>query len=129
MTKAEKRVKWLWGLGGIILLSLAFYGLYWLSAQPGELDAFARCLGERGAKFYGTFWCPFCQKQKTAFGKSQKLLPYVECSTSDGKGQLAVCKEKGITNYPTWEFADGAREVGVLNFERLREKTGCVLPK
>lgn len=88
----------------------------------------ANCLAEKGAKFYGAFWCGHCQNQKEMFGEAEKYLPYVECSTEDGKGQLDVCKEKNIVSYPTWEFSDGSREAGELSLEKLSEKTGCQLP-
>ena len=95
--------------------------------QPGELDDFARCLDEKGAIFYGAFWCPHCQDQKKAFGRSERLLPYVECSLPSGQGQTAVCQQAGIEGYPTWEFADGSRESGNLSLDFLASKTGCQL--
>ena len=97
------------------------------NAKPGALDGFATCLRNKGAVFYGAFWCPHCQKQKAMFGKSQKLLSYVECSTPDGKRQLPICQEKNITGYPTWEFTDGSRETGEVPLKTLSEKTGCEL--
>lgn len=97
------------------------------SQQPGELDALAQCLADKDALFYGTFWCPYCKNQKAMFGKSAKLLPYIECSTPDGKSQLSICSEQNITGYPTWEFSDGSRETGVITLEHLSEKTGCPL--
>lgn len=109
-------------IGGIFLLVKANSG-------PGKLDSFTQCLKDKGAVFYGAFWCPHCQNQKAIFGKSAKLLPYIECSTPNGQGQLAVCQEKQITGYPTWEFADGSRESGELSLGKLSEKTGCPLPK
>ena len=99
------------------------------TTEPGRYDSFAQCLADNGAVFYGAFWCSHCQNQKAAFGKSVKYLPYVECSTLDGKGQIPLCKEKGIEGYPTWEFADGSRESGEVSFAKLAEKTGCVLPQ
>lgn len=107
-------------VGGIVLLLR-------IDNQPGKLDAFAQCLKDKGAVFYGAFWCPHCQKQKVLFGSSEKLLPYVECSTADGKSQLPVCTDKKIEGYPTWEFADGSREHGEVSLETLSQKTGCVL--
>lgn len=97
--------------------------------KPGRYDSFAQCLTEKGAVFYGAFWCPHCQNQKAAFGKSARYLSYVECSTPDGRDQLALCAEKGIEGYPTWEFSDGSRESGEVTFARLAEKTGCPLPQ
>lgn len=104
----------------------------WWSAQnsePGKYDIFAQCLKDKGAIFYGAFWCPHCQSQKSVFGKSAKYLPYIECSTADGKGQLKVCTEKGIEGYPTWKFRDGAEEQGEVSPKILSEKTGCALPQ
>lgn len=96
--------------------------------EPGLYDTFATCLKDKGAVFYGTFWCPHCQDQKKLFGTSSKLLPYVECSTLDGSSQVQACKDKGITSYPTWEFTDGSRLNGKIPLTQLAEKTSCILP-
>jgi thiol-disulfide isomerase/thioredoxin len=111
----------------LVLGGITFYS-YRQDTAPGALDAFAACLVEKGATFYGTFWCPYCQSQKKLFGNSAKHLPYVECSTPNGKEQLPICTEKGIKGYPTWEYADGSRDGGKVTLERLAEKTGCALP-
>jgi len=113
---------------GLLIISLSAVLLIKLSSRPGELDQFAKCLKEKGAVFYGTFWCQHCQNQKALFGRSAKRLPYVECSTPDGRGQSAVCKDKNIESYPTWEFNDGSRLTGELSLTRLAEKTSCQLP-
>lgn len=107
-------------------------GVWWMVSYrsgPGTYDAFSQCLKDKGAVFYGAFWCPHCQNQKAMFGKSVKLLPYVECSTPDGRGQVPLCQEKEIKGYPTWEFADGSRETGEVSLTELAEKTGCLLPQ
>jgi thiol-disulfide isomerase/thioredoxin len=104
-------------------------------SQPGKLDTFAQCLGEKGAKFYGAFWCPHCQSQKALFGNSKDLLPYTECSTPDGNGQTQVCKDKGITSYPTWGFPMSSTTststeeflTGEQTLQKLADKTGCSL--
>lgn len=115
-------------IGGVVLaVLLVVGGTWWYQATPGEHDAFAQCLGERGAKFYGAYWCPHCQDQKALLGKSEKLLPYIECSTPNGQGQLQICTDAGIQGYPTWEFSDGERISGVVSLEALSEKTGCEL--
>lgn len=92
--------------------------------RPGEYDALANHLTESGAMFYGAFWCPHCNNQKQAFGRSAKLLPYTECSTPDGNGQTDVCIEMRIESYPTWILADGTRLSGVQTPEYLAEVTG-----
>ncbi len=117
-----------WSLVAVIALLLSV-ALVWWYRTPGRYDDFAACLKEKNAIFYGAFWCPHCRTQKSLFGKSAKRLPYVECSTADGRQQTAICKEKKIEGYPTWEFADGSRESGELPLRRLAEKTGCVLPQ
>ena len=115
---------------GIIVIA----GFVWLytndsgTAVPGKLDSFAKCLKDKGAIFYGAFWCPHCQKQKVMFGNSSTYLSYVECSTPDAKGQLPVCNEKKIENYPTWIFADGSKLTGEVPLATLAEKTSCTLP-
>ncbi len=117
-------------LMGFMIIAIAISGLvWWGESAPSNLDGFAACLKEKGATFYGAFWCPHCQNQKSLFGRSARLLPYVECSNPDGNGQNAVCNEKKIAGYPTWEYADGVRETGEISLARLSEKTGCILPQ
>jgi thiol-disulfide isomerase/thioredoxin len=96
---------------------------------PGKYDEFATCLKDKGAVFYGAFWCPHCQSQKKLFGTSQKLLPYVECSTPDGNAQVQACTDKNVTSYPTWVFADGSILKGEIPLQDLADKTACVLPQ
>ncbi|MFH0892101.1 MAG: hypothetical protein V1867_04965 [Candidatus Falkowbacteria bacterium] len=114
-------------LVGAFILAAVFY---LSAAAPPEEDpeALAACLKEQGAVFYGAFWCSHCQAQKKAFGGAADSLPYVECSTPDGQGRTDACREKNITAYPTWEFADGSRLSGELDMETLAKKTGCGLP-
>jgi len=100
---------------------------YYESAKPGQYDTFAQCLADNGVTFFGAFWCPHCKEQKELFGNSEASLPYVECSLPGGQAQNAECNEAGIQTYPTWEFADGERETGVLSLEMLAERSGCAL--
>jgi thiol-disulfide isomerase/thioredoxin len=124
-----KRSKIIWGFVGLAFLA----GLVWLvfiqPYQPDKYDDFASCISEKGAVFYGAFWCPHCQSQKAAFGRSERFLKYVECSTPDSQGQTKICADKGIKSYPTWEFADGSREYGEISMDILARKTGCILPQ
>ncbi|MDO8659572.1 MAG: thioredoxin domain-containing protein [Candidatus Parcubacteria bacterium] len=113
-----------------VLIIVSILLALWINweRQPGQLDGFAQCVKDSGATFYGAFWCSHCQNQKKMFGKSAKLLHYVECSTPDGQSQLEVCKNKDIKGYPTWEFSDGSRLDGEITLTQLAEKTGCQLP-
>ena len=120
----NKTIRYALFLGVIAVL----VGLFvWYKATPGQYDGLATCIKDSGAKFYGAFWCPHCQATKAMFGKSVKKLPYVECSTPDGKSQLQVCKDAGIDGYPTWVFPDGSRLSGEQSLETLAEKTMCTI--
>lgn len=100
------------------------------SAIPaGKYTEFAQCLGDKGAKFHGAFWCPHCAEQKALFGDAVEKLPYIECSTPDKKNQTQACIDAGITNYPTWIFADGSKLEGLVSLEKLAETTTCTLPE
>ena len=105
--------------------------IYFLNREkgPGPLDSLAQCIKDSGAIFYGAFWCPHCQAQKASFGSSEKLLPYIECSTPDGNSQVALCASKGIKGYPTWVYSDGSVETGEQTPAHLAEKTGCEMPQ
>jgi hypothetical protein len=118
-------------IGLLVLGTIATVLLRFNSAPsgPGKYDTFATCLKDKGAIFYGAFWCTHCQAEKKLFGTSAKLLPYVECSTADGQGQLQICKDKQITGYPTWIFADGTQLNGEIPLQQLADKTSCPLPQ
>ena len=118
----------------VVVVLVVASGIWYVASnkgavEPGKYDTFAVCLKDKGAVFYGAFWCPHCQNQKKLFGSSQSLLPYVECSTPDGKAMLQACKDKKVESYPTWEFADASRLTGEIPLSTLAEKTGCSLPQ
>ncbi len=97
------------------------------ASRVSKYDDFAQCLTDAGAKFYGAYWCPHCADQKALLDKSTKL-PYVECSTPDGKAQTQICIDEKIQGYPTWKFADGEVIDRVMQLSELSEKTSCALP-
>ncbi len=115
---------------------LAVAGIVWLivtPGKPGQYDSLAKCIKDKGAVFYGAFWCPHCQAQKARFGKSAQYLPYVECSTPDGQHQTQACTDKGITTYPTWYFPTSTPSgyevvTGEVELSALSEKLSCPLP-
>ncbi|KKU91744.1 MAG: hypothetical protein UY23_C0001G0350 [Candidatus Jorgensenbacteria bacterium GW2011_GWA1_48_11] len=120
-------------IGVLVLIVAAVVIVMAVSANrprtPGKLDAFAACLKTSGVVFYGAYWCSHCQNQKAMFGKSEDLLPYVECSNPSGTGQTAICTQKGIQGYPTWIFKDGSELTGEVPLDQLAQKTGCALPQ
>jgi thiol-disulfide isomerase/thioredoxin len=93
-------------IGVVIVLVAGAIGFgIFASNKTGKYDELAQCIKDQGAQFFGAFWCPHCQKEKAMFGSSKKYLPYVECSTPDGQGQMQVCTDNNISGYPTWTFA------------------------
>src|SRR3989338_7132596 len=98
------------------------------STDSRKYDGFASCLTEKGAMMYGAYWCPHCQDQKKMFGKSWEYVNYIECSLPNAQGQTELCSMEKIESYPTWEFADGERNTGVMSLNALAEKTDCPLP-
>ncbi len=119
-------------VAGVIVLVLIVALLVFANQStggPGKYDAFAACLKDKGAVFYGAFWCPHCQNQKAMFGSSEKYLPYIECSNPDGQSQNGICNAEGIRGYPTWVFPDKSTTTGEVPLATLAEKTGCTLPK
>ncbi|MDP3953733.1 MAG: hypothetical protein Q8P99_02855 [bacterium] len=126
--KNKQKVALYWAIA-IVIVASVIGALVFYSNQPGPLDTFAKCLGDQESTFYGAYWCPACNQQKTLFGKSQQHLPYVECSEPGSRDQNETCIEAGIQAYPTWEFANGERIEGVLSPEQLAQLTTCQLPQ
>ena len=126
----------------IVLIAAAFALAYFLGTQSRNVkfiqkalgqrkyDDFAKCLTDRGVKFYGAWWCPHCTEQKEEFGASIDGAPYVECGVKGStSAKTQVCKDAGITRYPTWQFPPtGERVERVFTLEELRDRTGCPLP-
>ena len=98
------------------------------SYDSENLNEFAQCITESGAKMYGAYWCSYCNSQKNMFDNSWEYIDYIECSLPNQEGQTQYCTEQGITGYPTWEFGDGTRLSGVLSFADLASKTDCQTP-
>ncbi len=92
-----------------------------------NLDAFAKCLTEKGVKMYGASWCPHCENNKKAFGDSWQYVTYVECAV-EGQPQVqtAACTVAGIEGYPTW-IVDGEKYPGEQTLQNLAKLTGCTL--
>ncbi|HEY4523680.1 MAG TPA: hypothetical protein VJK04_02295 [Candidatus Paceibacterota bacterium] len=126
MNKKTKIVLFSVVLGFVVVAGISY--LVYDANRPGQLDAFATCLKDKDAVFYGAFWCQHCKNQKKMFGNSERLLSYVECSLPNGNGQNQTCNDKNIESYPTWEFADKSRETGEVPLTTLAAKTGCTLP-
>jgi len=114
----------------VVVVVAILGGLLWFlrHKQNSRLDAFARCLGEKGAKMYGAYWCPHCSDQKEMFGSSFQYAPYIECGIKGSHSLNPVCTQAHVKNFPTWEFADGTRVEGAHPLDFLGQTTGCALP-
>ena len=65
----------------------------------------AQELQQQDTRFFGAFWCSHCFDQKEALGKeAMAKIPYIECSRDGLDSQTALCKEKDVPGYPTWEI-------------------------
>ncbi len=114
-------------VGAIVVAGIA--AAFFVKSGPSNLEPFAACIKEKGIVFYGAFWCPHCQRTKAMFGSAAKSLPYVECSTADGKAQTQICIDKKIQSYPTWMKPDGTSITGEHSLKEIAEFTGCALPQ
>jgi len=128
--QAQGGPRFLWiGLGiGIVVVAWAAYYFFYYSRPTSTLDDFAKCLTSKHAKMYGLAWCPHCADQKEMFGFAFQYVDYVECGIEQNHTETEQCKQAGIKNFPTWQFADGSRKEGTEPLAMLSEKTGCRLP-
>jgi uncharacterized membrane protein/glutaredoxin len=86
--------------------------------------ALAKHLKATGAKMYGAYWCSHCHDQKELFGRqARQEMPYVECTADGQNPQVALCTEKKITGYPTWEI-NGQQITGTQTLQKLAELSG-----
>jgi|SRR3989344_3093595 len=111
-------------IAGILLITIA---IFYFNSGPGKYDDFAKCLTEKGVKFYGAFWCSHCQEQKKLFGSSIKYITYIECSTPSGLGQTQICIQENIESYPKWIFPDNTSLIGPQTLEKISSTSNCQL--
>jgi thiol-disulfide isomerase/thioredoxin len=99
------------------------------ASAPSKYDDLAKALKDKGAQFYGAFWCPHCQAEKALFGKAVQYLPYIECSNPD-RSQTPVCTDAKVESYPTWKFKDGitVNSKSAPTACNVRAATGAVAP-
>lgn len=93
-------------------------------ASPEKLEALAKCLTERSVKFYGAYWCSWCNRQKESFGEAAQYLPYIECADKETGEMTSQCQTEGISSFPTWEF-EGEKALGFKEPEELAKLSGC----
>ena len=93
-----------------------------VSPSTPEQLALAEHLRQRGAVFYGAWWCSHCFHQKNLFGtEAGRLLPYVECDKEEAGRQR--CAAANVGAYPTWVLG-GERKEGVQSMKELIQWSG-----
>lgn len=106
------------GLIAVPFLSLILTACSELGETARYRQDLAIHLSVSGAKMYGAHWCPHCATQKELFGAAAEQIPYVECDPAGENSQTALCQQKGIQAYPTWEingeFRQGVHPLGKL---------------
>jgi len=113
--------------GAVIVAVLLISLVVPAGSADARLDGFAKCLAERKATMYGSFYCIHCDDQKKLFGTSFQYIPYVECSFPGSREMTYSCRVAQIHRTPTWIFASGDRLEGTQQLQKLAEKTGCPL--
>lgn len=92
-----------------------------------NLDGFAKCLTDKGMKFYGSKNCGWCAKEKELFGDSLQYVTYIECVDPETGEWSNACKEAKIEAVPTWQLLNGEKVSGFKTLEQLSELSGCQL--
>ena len=99
------------------------------TASDAKQLALAKYLSKSGAKFYGAYWCKYCNAQRSLFGaEAAKALPYLECDPEGYKSASGTCQAKpGVKAYPTWEIG-GQFYSGMKSLDALAEISGFEAP-
>ncbi|WP_204368585.1 tetratricopeptide repeat protein [Neosynechococcus sphagnicola] len=85
--------------------------------------ALASHLRKVGATMFATYWCPYCRRQEQLFGAAVSQLNIVECDPNGTNAQPALCEQKGVHGYPTWEI-NGQIFPGMLSLRELADLSG-----
>lgn len=85
--------------------------------------ALARHLSRIGAKMYGTYWCPYCTRQKELFRDGANQLTVIECDRGGANAQPQLCDQANVSSYPTWEI-NGQLYRGMRSLEELAQLSG-----
>ena len=92
-------------------------------SSPAKL-ALAEHLTARGVVVYTAWWCPHCHEQKELFGRQAAArLKVIECAADGRNSQTALCEQKKIQGFPSWEI-DGKLDSGVKPLKELADRSG-----
>jgi hypothetical protein len=90
------------------------------SAVEANNRTLGQCLNDAGAIFYGTTWCTHCNNQKSLLGDEMDLITFVDCDE-----ERQICRQEGVTGYPTWKFADDTVLTGTQPLATLAALSEC----
>lgn len=128
-------------IGGVVIIFIILLVVFGPSKEeeeplaPGEYDAFAACLYEKGMRMYGSATCSFCARQRQLFGTSFEHVQEIECDPRNEGAQVERCVGKQISHTPTWILEDEEGndihrfESGVVELAQLAEVSGCEFKK
>lgn len=122
-----------WGvIIAVILIVVAILAVFMFTNTEPQYEELAQCLTDTGTVMYGAWWCPHCAEQKRILGENtfKEHIDYIECATGgpiDIPATPLLCEQANITGFPTWEFSDGSRAVGVIQPDVLAQRSGCVV--
>jgi glutaredoxin len=75
------------------------------TAERPAIKALAAHLKRTGVKMYGTYWCPYCKRQKKILGETVfRSIQYIECDAQGANPQPQRCVKANIESVPTWEI-------------------------
>lgn len=108
------------GTAAIALIATGCAQLKKMTAPPANAatTALADHLTQDGAKMYGTYWCPYCTKQKEMFKNAISKLQVIECDPKGDNAQPQLCAKANVSSYPTWEIK-GKLYQGMRSLEEL----------
>ncbi|WP_182868744.1 peptidylprolyl isomerase [Rhodopirellula sp. JC639] len=92
-----------------------------------NLVQFAKDLAAAGVVVYGAAWSPACTRQAELFEDGANELPFVEVTLPDRTISPLVI-EKNITAFPTWEFPDGSRAIGIRSLDEISQRSRVPIP-
>lgn len=94
-----------------------------------EALSLANDLSTLNSRMFGAFWCSHCYDQKQSLGlQAMQSIPYVECDKDGYNNQRALCRERDVPGYPTWEIG-GELFPGERSLDELREIVDEVLSR
>ena len=105
----------------VIALALATPAL----AEPIQPEAFSKCLATSGMKFYTTWWCPYCKQQLKTLSDAGVQAEIIACYPEGSMQKNALCTERGIKHFPTWEHGSSERTLGAQTLDELWAVARC----